>query len=288
MCRLDLGHMVTGHYWNLRIIPHDDSAQKVVVDSVSIDPDVPEMQVHDGWGNVVYAGGCQLSHNTFGYQVSGTAEVDSRQGRGTTPNELFRYPSHLTQPGPALVELHRLAGAFGDAAADVAVYAMPVNAAADVAAPCTASACPALGHGVDPTAIFQRAFALSHLVHESMEYVSGSTTVLTTAEEAIAQHKGVCQDYTHILLALMRMDRIQARYVGGLMLGEGATHAWVEFYDGCTWWGVDPTNDCEAGDYYIALVRGRDHSDCPMEQGVFTGVGLAMQRMITRVKVAEL
>lgn len=254
MCQLDLGMMVTDHYWNLRIIPHDDPAQNVRLEEVVVEPGVLEMRQHDGFGNVLLAGGSTLPHDSFGYRVSGTAIVDSRQGRGTRLNPIFGFSSALTKPGAALETLHEEAG--------------PVEA------------------GLTGTASFERANQLRTLVHDTMAYTPGSTTVLTTAEEALAQRAGVCQDYAHILAALLRMDGIPARYVGGMMLGEGATHAWVEFYDGGTWWGVDPTNDCEAGDYYIALVRGRDHSDCPMERGVFRGA--AMQHMVTHVKVAEL
>lgn len=254
MCQLDLGEMVTDHYWNLRIIPRDDPAQSIRIAEVVVEPGVLEMRQHDGFGNVLLAGGSTLPHDSFGYRVSGTALVESREGRGTRRNPLYLYPSGLTTPGPALEALHDKAGA--------------------------------VEHGLVGTASFERANELRTLVHDTMVYTPGSTTVLTTAEEALEQRTGVCQDYAHILAALLRMDGIAARYVGGLMLGEGATHAWVEFYDGATWWGVDPTNDCEAGDYYIALVRGRDHSDCPMERGVFRGA--AMQHMVTHVKVAEL
>jgi transglutaminase-like putative cysteine protease len=83
------------------------------------------------------------------------------------------------------------------------------------------------------------------------------------------------------------MDGIPARYICGLMLGEGATHAWVEFYDGQTWWGLDPTNDCEAGDTYIVVNRGRDFGDCPMESGIFKGGAMQLQLTHVNVKVVE-
>ena len=60
----------------------------------------------------------------------------------------------------------------------------------------------------------------------------------------------------------------------------------MEFHDGGTWWGLDPTNACEAGDFYIALARGRDFSNCPMEQGIFFGGTQQLQLTHVNVQVA--
>lgn len=250
---LEMGMPVTGHFYTLRILPTDDSAQCVVLQTVQVQPCDESVLQHDGWGNVLFVGRALAAHEAFSYRIEGTASVDSARGRGHALNEAFRFASPLTQVGPAIAALHAEAGAFEGAAGSEAAFA--------------------------------RAIALRTLVHERMDYVSGTTDVSTTAEQAAAQGTGVCQDYAHILAALLRADGIPARYVCGLMWGEGATHAWVEFYDGTTWWGEDPTNDCEAGDYYIALARGRDHHDCIMEQGVFRGG--AMQRQLTHVSVQE-
>lgn len=255
---LQLGEPVVGHYYSLRILPAGDPAQKVELQHVEVDPCDRHVIQRDGWGNTLFVGEALGPHDAFGYRVSGTAVVDSAKGRGTEVNEAFRFASPLTRPGAALGELHAEAGKF-DAAGR--------------------------GAGVDAEAVFERAVRLRSLVHDSMEYVQGATDISTTAEQAVAQGRGVCQDYAHILVALLRMDGIPARYVCGLMWGEGATHAWAEFHDGSTWWGEDPTNDCEAGDYYIALARGRDHHDCTMERGVFRGG--AMQRQLTHVSVQE-
>ena len=69
------------------------------------------------------------------------------------------------------------------------------------------------------------------------------------------------------------------------MVGEGATHAWVEVHDGSRWRGVDPTNDCQVTDDYIVLSRGRDFADCPIEVGVF--IGGARQKQTVRVTVTD-
>lgn len=246
--------MVRDHSYTLRILPGDDPAQQVFVECCAVYPVEEYALQKDGFGNVLYVGSCKAAHDTFAYEVSGTAIVDSAKGRGDTCNAIFSYSSPMCVAGDALTAMHAESGAFDGAAS--------------------------------PAAVFERALALCAYVHEAMEYVSGSTTVATSAEQAARQRKGVCQDYSHVLISLLRMDGIPARYICGLMIGEGATHAWVEFYDGQTWWGVDPTNDCEAGDFYIVLARGRDRDDCPMESGVFTGG--AMQSLVTEVQVRRL
>lgn len=257
-CRLDFDEMVTNHFWNLRIIPHDDPSQTITLESVRIWPDVPEVKQKDGFGNVLLIGECKGPHDSFGYEVSGTAIVRDNACHGRHLNQIYRYYSRLTKPGKTLLAYH------DEFVADMG----------------------RLSGLEEPEAIHRRVFELNSRIFREMAYVPGATTVATTAEEAFRQRKGVCQDYAHIMLALLRHDGIPARYVGGVMIGEGATHAWVEYYDGTSWWGIDPTNDCIAGDTYVVLVRGRDHYDCPMERGVL--MSSSMQRMKTHVKVVDL
>ena len=255
-CDLFLDNDVFRHYFTLRITPHDDPSQTITIDECRVEPIAECTTQTDGYGNLLYIGSYEAAHDSFTYTVSGTAVVDSTHGRGADLNESYRYPSTLTTPGAAIKALHEKAGCFD-----------------------------AEDHGsVDA---FNRALELRSLVHDSMAYDANATTVETTAEAACAMGRGVCQDYAHILCALLRMDGIPARYVSGLMWGEGATHAWVEFHDGTTWWGMDPTNDCEAGDYYICLARGRDHADCPIENGVFRGVANQEQHVKVSVEVIE-
>ena len=111
-----------------------------------------------------------------------------------------------------------------------------------------------------------------HKLHQDLSYEKGVTTFQTTAEEAMKLKKGVCQDYAHILIACLRQLGIPARYVCGLLLGEGATHAWVEVYDGEAWCGLDPTNRQIIEYGYLKIAHGRDAADCPVNRGVFRGV----------------
>ena len=102
-----------------------------------------------------------------------------------------------------------------------------------------------------------------------MRYTPGITTVQTTASEAWAQAAGVCQDFTHVTLSLLRAVGIPARYVSGYLytgsgeVGEtviGESHAWVEVWDG-RWHGLDPTNGRVVGEGHVVVARGRDYAD---------------------------
>ena len=75
-------------------------------------------------------------------------------------------------------------------------------------------------------------------LYENFTYIPGVTDIHTTAGEALRLGRGVCQDYAHIMTAVLRYMGIPARYVNGLMIGEGYTHAWVEVYTDGGWYGL--------------------------------------------------
>jgi transglutaminase-like putative cysteine protease len=110
-------------------------------------------------------------------------------------------------------------------------------------------------------------------------YIKGITTIETTVDEIVAQKAGVCQDFAHVMLELLRMIGIPSRYVSGYicpnkngMRGEGATHAWVEaFVPNHGWIGIDPTNNVWATNNHVKLAVGRDFSDCTPAKGTFKG-----------------
>lgn len=120
--------------------------------------------------------------------------------------------------------------------------------------------------------------AVCAAVHDALEYVNGSTGVRTTAGQALAGGRGVCQDSAHIMLALCHLLAIPARYVSGHLLGQGGTHAWVEVLvpDGAEARAVafDPCNGCRAGDGHLTVATGRDYTDVAPTSGSFSGEGL--------------
>ena len=106
-------------------------------------------------------------------------------------------------------------------------------------------------------------------VHTSIQYERFVTDNTTTATQALNRGSGVCQDFAHIMIAACRSAGLHARYVNGLIEGEGETHAWVEVYsDGC-WRGFDPTYDKEIHEGYMKIAHGRDANDCPVNRGRF-------------------
>jgi transglutaminase-like putative cysteine protease len=116
--------------------------------------------------------------------------------------------------------------------------------------------------------------AIVKFVFKEMSYVAGATDVETTAAEAFARRAGVCQDFAHVALALARRAGRAARYVSGHLVGEGGTHAWVEFFlpSGIDAEVVayDPTHDCRVSMRYVVVSVGRDYADVAPTSGVFT------------------
>jgi transglutaminase-like putative cysteine protease len=121
------------------------------------------------------------------------------------------------------------------------------------------------------------AYAIMRFVHRSMTYTKQVTDVFTTASTAFRMQRGVCQDFAHIAIALARACGIGARYASGHLLGEGATHAWVEFLidgdGGPLVLSLDPTYCSETDFRYIVIAIGRDYDDVAPTSGVFTGNG---------------
>jgi transglutaminase-like putative cysteine protease len=126
---------------------------------------------------------------------------------------------------------------------------------------------------------YRAALKFTEYVYRNFEYIKGVTTVETTLDEIWAIKAGVCQDFAHLLMVMLRLVGIPARYVSGYicpnrdgMRGEGATHAWAEAYlPGYGWLGLDPTNNCIANEMHVRLAVGRNFSDCSPVKGVYKG-----------------
>lgn len=116
-------------------------------------------------------------------------------------------------------------------------------------------------------------------IYKHFTYTKGITNVQTTLDEILEIRKGVCQDFAHILLQLLRTVGIPSRYVSGYVCpnesglrGEGATHAWVEIYTPKQGWlGLDPTNNIWTMDNHVKLSVGRNFHDCTLVKGTFKG-----------------
>jgi transglutaminase-like putative cysteine protease len=125
----------------------------------------------------------------------------------------------------------------------------------------------------------QSAFHFCKYIFDTFTYRKGVTTVETTLDEVWRLKSGVCQDFAHMLLVMLRMIHIPSRYVSGYvcpnkngMRGEGATHAWVEAYiPFFGWLGLDPTNNCLADETHVKLAVGKNFSDCSPVKGTYRG-----------------
>lgn len=128
-----------------------------------------------------------------------------------------------------------------------------------------------------------------HHVHAAFRYEGGRTHVGTTASEAFALGSGVCQDYTHAMLAVCRLAGLPARYVSGLLPGEGQMHAWVEVLlpgtgqKSAMWVGYDPTHQRRCDERYISVAVGRDYQDIAPTSGYYEGS--APNRLVMAVSV---
>lgn len=119
----------------------------------------------------------------------------------------------------------------------------------------------------------------SEYVFKTFTYLKGITTVESTLDDIWKIKAGVCQDFAHVLLMMLRQINIPARYVSGYicpnrngMRGEGATHAWVEAYiPFYGWLGLDPTNNCIVNETHVRLAVGKNFSDCSPVKGTYRG-----------------
>ena len=137
-----------------------------------------------------------------------------------------------------------------------------------------------LGRGSDPLTTLRDTCSR---LYEAFDYTPGSTDVDSPIEDILETGQGVCQDYTHVMIALGRRWGIPSRYVSGYLHlestaetreREGASHAWAEFWlPGIGWTGFDPTHNRQVDCRHIRLAEGRDYADAAPTQGAVYGGG---------------
>lgn len=245
---LAFGSPVHDHDFALRFVPQSDSVQQIELRTKKVEPADWLNEETDAFGNHLYAGRCKKEHDYFRYEVSGIAVVDTAKRQPEKCPVCYSYPTALTACSPQIVRFHRENAGEGSR--------------------------------------FERACTLMQRLYDRFQYESGVTDIHTTAGEALDIGKGVCQDYAHIFIALCRLDGIPARYVAGLQIGEGATHAWAEIYDQGMWRGFDPTHNRFVDDVYIKLSHGRDYTDCILDRGIFYGQTTQSQKIYVNVEEA--
>lgn len=148
------------------------------------------------------------------------------------------------------------------------------------------------------SSIYQQGKSVASVVEQCSEYIfkhfqykKGITDIESTVDDILVHRSGVCQDFAHIMLQILRSLEIPSRYVSGYicpnkngMRGAGATHAWVEaFIPGYGWAGIDPTNNIWITNKHVKLAIGRNFKDCSPVKGSFRGP--ANQKLSVSVSV---
>ena len=243
-------------HFTIKCFPKNTQRQRVLVQKIDISATGYNEGV-DGFGNRQIYGGVECAHDIFVFHTVGEAETGLSDWEEPSVDEktgMFRYAHGYNVPGAGLRSY----------------FAQLKNAQVIT----------------DRQDDLQKSKALMHRLYQDFKYEKNKTTMSTTAEQAWQIGAGVCQDYAHILIALCQMEGIPARYVTGMLIGEGASHAWVEVFAGDRWYPLDPTNDCTVTDSHIKIGTGRDAGDCLINRGIMHGGGTQTQEI--RVSVTEM
>lgn len=243
---------VTEQRFTVKCLPISTECQQIQQLTYEIFPGNSLVEGTDSFENRYIYGQCSDAHDCFEYSVQGTARTGLASRETAGPEEQlgrYRYPTFYTAPGEHLRRYHQ-----------------------------TFSFSP-------ETSTLDKGLLMMHQLYQDMAYTPGATDINTTAEEAIILRKGVCQDYAHILIALCHLSSIPVRYIVGMLLGEGASHAWVEIYCDGYWYGLDPTNNVLVNDQHIKISKGRDYKDCLVNQGVFVGNAKQTQEISVSVSL---
>lgn len=246
---IEFSSPVIKHCYSLRCMPFDNEFQKISELTINIEPDNMLTVTTDGFGNKVLTDRIVQPHSQFSVCVEGLANVDLSLRAHEELNGIYKYPSFYTKPGETISDF--IASLEPDA------ISTPVKTAQN----------------------------LMSEIHKVFKYKSSVTDINTTAEQALKLGFGVCQDYSHILISMLRTLSIPARYIAGMQKGTGETHAWVEVYENGIWHGIDVTNNKMIDDTYLILSHGRDFADCGINRGLFIGGGSQKQNIEAKINV---
>lgn len=261
---------ITQSVMEVRLQPRTEGSQRCLDFKLNVTPQTRTLSYQDYLGNVIHHFDIPGQHRLL--SIIAESQVEIR-----TPPELppglpagvwdeldkthydWLLPSHFTHPTPLL---HDVAGELS-----------------------------ALERRDDPLTMLHE---LTSQIYKVFDYEPDSTRVDSPINDALQQRKGVCQDFTHIMLAIVRPLGIPARYVSGYILPRngvrstpGASHAWMEaLLPGLGWIGFDPTNNLITTDRHIRVAIGRDYADVPPTRGVYKGK--AETELNVAVRVATL
>ncbi|WP_257348128.1 transglutaminase family protein [Pseudalkalibacillus decolorationis] len=265
-------HSVSQSINQIRLKPIDDVKQECLSFKKEFSPDVPSYTYYDYWGNHVETFYAWEDHNELLLVTTSEVIIDPYAFINTLSfspqmHDAFRSTSFQQQYAEFLMKT------YYTTLDDEICEQLTVDF---------------WNQSPNP---FEYVKLVNKYIYDTFTYQPGSTTVQTTAAEALAKKEGVCQDYTNLMLALCRYRGIPARYVSGYlyvgensaMRGDSATHAWVEVkMPTAGWIGFDPTNNVLAQDQHIRVAVGRDYADIVPLKGIYHG---GIQHLDVKVSV---
>ena len=252
------GGDVTASYNEARMLPVSSEGQLVLHSNLEISPISSQHSYVDYWGSRVSSFEILTPHSELSLTATSLVEVRPRAHDDTCLSwtELAAVAETATQYVEQLGQTRRTA---------------PPDELLELARQIVRESKDAC----------EAALRICGAVRDAVEYMQGVTGVHSTAADAWAVGKGVCQDITHLAIGALRAVGIPARYVSGYLhprpdaaIGEtvgGESHAWVEWFCGGDWRGFDPTNRIDIGDRHVLVGRGRDYNDVPPLRGVYAG-----------------
>jgi transglutaminase-like putative cysteine protease len=235
--QIDFSQPVSHHQYLFRLLPRLDRYQaqqmRLMIDQQVID--LNQVQT-DGFGNALIAGQSLNAHSGLTVQLTA----------------LLRSQPYADLPSPQLFLPHTPLTYLSQAEASAWLIDLDTRQVQDTK---------------------DLALTLMRCVFSRLSYQRGQTQIHHPVRALLMQPIGVCQDYAHLLIALLRHHRLPARYMVGVAQGEGESHAWVEVWLGDAWLALDPThnNEITADMPYLSFAMGRDSSDCTLNAGTFRG-----------------
>lgn len=237
-------------HFTIKCIPMNTERQRLLDKQIQMSPLSDFSYGQDSFGNKKIYGCVKEEHDTFLFQIQGHVDVNDLEYEEIADMSqigMYKYPCGLCVPDKEMEEyLHSI----------------------DFS-----------GCGNDLT----KSIKIMNKLYADYMYVPLTTNVHTKASEAFSLGMGVCQDYAHIFICLSRLAGIPCRYVCGLIIGQGKSHAWVEVLHKGKWVGLDPTNNCFINKKYIKVGHGLDASSCSINRGIVLGGGLQNQEIQARV-----
>ena len=290
--RYQVRHQTVYHYGGnvahshqlLHLAPRDSVNQVCRSRSIALEPEPSSRREDvDAFGNFVTRLEYDQPHDRLEVLAEVAVEVSPRRDAADTESAAWEeVRDALNYSGRPVTEPELDACRFRMESSFVRIK----HTFADYAADCFVPGRPLL----------QGAEALMHKIHRDFRYAPGTTNIRTSALEAFAARRGVCQDFAHIMLACLRSRGLAARYVSGYLrttpppgsdasfLGADASHAWVSvFCPPFGWIDLDPTNNVRVGTGHIVIAWGRDFGDVSPLRGVIVGGG--RHRLSVRVSV---